>query len=154
MTAMRKAGALAAAFVLALLAAAAMAACGGSNTNSTTSTTPSVITGPTTVLFEGKLTVGGFSFYSFTVNTTGDADVMLASVTATTSPGSELNVVLGLAIGTPLGEDCQITSSLPATPALQSPLVNNLTPGTYCVRVYDIGNLTVPVNFAVRIVHT
>ena len=152
MTAIRKAGSIAAAFALAIAAATAMAACGGSS--STTPTTPTVVTGPTPTLFEGKLTVGGFAFYSFTVNSTGDADVMLASVTTTTSPGSELNVVLGLALGTPLGEDCSITASMPARPALQSPLVNNLTPGIYCVRVYDIGNLKAPVNFAVRIVHT
>lgn len=129
-----------------------LTACGGSSTSP--STTPTVTSGPTAALFEGQLAVGGSAFYSFTVTTTGDADVMLASVTTSTSPGSESNVVLGLALGTPLGEDCTITSALPASAALQSPLVSNLTPGIYCARVYDIGNLRAPVNFAIRIVHT
>ena len=31
---------------------------------------------------------------------------------------------------------------------------SNVAVGTYCVRVFDVGNLTVPVNFAVRIDHT
>jgi len=142
------AGACAAAIVLAL----AVSACGGSSNN--TSTAPSVISTPQPQLFEGKLDVGGSAFFSFTVSATGDADVMLASVTTSTTPGTSSNVVLGLGLGTPLGTDCSVTTSMPAFAALQSPLVSNLTAGIYCVRVYDIGNLRGPVNFAVRIVHT
>jgi hypothetical protein len=140
--------ACAAAIVLALV----VCACGGSSNN--TSTAPSVIATPQPELFEGKLDVGGSAFFSFTVQATGDADVMLASVTTSTTPGTSSNVVLGLGLGTPLGTDCNITTSMPAFAALQSPLVSNLTAGIYCVRVYDIGNLRGPVNFAVRIVHT
>jgi len=133
--------------------ALALSACGGSDTTTTT-TTPTAITGPTTALFEGQLDVGGSAFYSFTVTTTGLANVMLASVTTSTAPGTSSPVVLGLALGTPLGEDCTITNSLPASAGLTSQLVNSLTPGTYCARVYDIGNLQSTVNFAIRIVHT
>jgi len=79
---------------------------------------------------------------------------MLASVTTSTTPGNSTNVTLGMGLGTPLGTGCVETTSVQASPALQSPLVSNLTAGTYCVRVYDVGNLTAPVNFAVRIVHT
>ena len=133
--------------------ALAMSACGGSDSTSGV-TTPTLISGPQTVLFEGKLDVGGSAFSSFTVSTTGNANVMLASVTASSSPGTESSVVLGLALGTPLGTDCSIISALPASAALQSPLVNNLAPGIYCARVYDLGNLRSSVKFAVRIVHT
>ena len=139
------------------LAAVALAltlsACGG-NSDSTTATTPTVTTGPTTAQFEGTLDVGGSAFYSFTVTTQGDVDVMLASVTRTTSPGSESDVVLALGVGQPAATDCTVTTSLLARAALQSPLVSNVTPGIYCVRVYDLGNLRSTVNFAIRIVHT
>ena len=137
----------------AALAVAVVSACGGSN-SSTTSTTPTVVAGPSTESFEGTLTRNGSSFFSFTVQATGDAFVMLASVTSTTAPGSSLNTILGLGLGTPLGTDCVVTTSVLAFPALQSPLVSNLTAGVYCVRVYDVGNLTGNVNFAIRIVHT
>jgi len=137
----------------ALAFALALPACGGSD-SSATSTTPSVVSGPTTELFEGALTPGGSAFYSFTVATSGLTNVMLASVTTSSSPGTSLPVTLGLALGTPLGEDCIITNSLPASAALTSQLVNSLTPGTYCARVYDIGNLRSTVNFAIRIFHT
>ena len=142
--------------IMAVALALALPACGGSTSSTSTNpASPTVVATPTPVLFEGTLAPGGFAFYSFTVAATGDTDVMLASVTNTTLPGSETNVVLGLAVGTPLATDCSITSSLLARPALQSPLVaSQLTPGIYCVRVYDVGNLTSTVNFAIRIVHT
>ena len=130
-----------------------LAGCGGSSEN-TAATAPTITAGPTSALFEGKIDVGGSAFYSFTVTTTGDIDVMLASVTSTTSPGSESNVVLALGVGQPAATDCTVTTSLLARAALQSPLVGNVTPGIYCVRVYDVGNLRSTVNFAIRIVHT
>ena len=130
-----------------------LAACGGSSEN-TAATAPTLTASPTTALFEGKIDVGGSAFYSFTVTTTGDIDVMLASVTSTTTPGSESNVVVGLGVGQPAATDCTVTTSLLARAALQSPLVSNVTPGIYCVRVYDVGNLRSTVNFAIRIVHT
>jgi hypothetical protein len=139
--------------IAAIALALTMTACGGASSSSTPAA-PTIVATPTPELFEGQLAVGGSAFYSFTVAAQGDADVMLASVTTSTSPGSESNVVLGLALGAPLGTDCTVTSSLPARAALQSPLVNNLAPGIYCVRVYDIGNLRSSVNFAIRIVHT
>jgi len=144
---------LARAGVFALALAMALTACGGSD-NSTTTAQPTVVAGPSTELFEGKLDLRGSVFYSFSVQATGDTTVMLASVTTSTTPGTSTGVVLGLGVGSPLGTDCNLTKSVLAFGALQSPLVANLTPGIYCIRVSDVGNLTVPVNFAVRIVHT
>ena len=129
----------------------AAAACGGGDTPATT---PTAIAGPQTQLFEGTLAPGGSAFYSFTVDQTGNASVMLASVSTSTAPNTSVAITLGLALGTPLGTDCSITAALTASPSLTSPLVNSLTPGIYCARVYDIGNLKSTVNFAVRIVHT
>jgi len=139
---------------LAIALATGLMACGGSDNPSAATTGPTVVATPQPVLFEGKLDVGGSSFYSFAVSATGNTNVMLASVTTSTTPGNSTNVTLGMGLGTPLGTDCVVTTSVQASPALQSPLVSNLTAGTYCVRVYDVGNLKGPVNFAVRIVHT
>jgi len=133
--------------------ATAVAGCGGSD-NSATTATPTVVTGPQTELFEGKLDLRGSAFYSFTVLDTGTATFMLAAVTTSTTPGTSTGVVLGLGVGSPLGTGCVQTQTVPAFGALQSPLVANLTPGIYCVQVSDVGNMTVPVNFAIRIVHT
>ena len=138
------------AFALAVVLAFTTFACGGDDTV----TAPSTATAPQPLLFEGQLTVGGSAFYSFTVASTGLTNVMLASVTTTSAPGNSSAVVLGLAIGTPLGSDCTITNAVPAAAGLTSQLVNSLSPGTYCARVYDIGNLKSTVNFAIRILPT
>jgi hypothetical protein len=131
----------------------ACAACGGSDSPAAT-TEPSVIVGPQTLLFEATLDPGGFAFYSYTVQQTGNTSVMLASVSTSTAPNTTSAVALGMAFGTPLGTDCSITNPLTASAALTSPLVTSQAPGIYCVRVYDVGNLRSKVNFAIRIVHT
>ena len=129
-----------------------MAACGGDDT-STTTPTP---TGPSSQLFEGQLQNRGDSqFFSFAVTTAGDASVTLASVTTASTPGTSLNLPLGVGLGKPVGTDCSLTQQTTTGPGLVPQLTSsNLAVATYCVKVFDVGNLTVPVNFAVRITHT
>jgi hypothetical protein len=140
---------------IALALALAATACGGSN-NSAATTTPTTVATPTAELFEGKLQSRGDStFFSFTVNAAGNVNVTLASVTTATTPGSSTNLTLGVGLGSPLATDCNLTTQTTTGPGLTSQLVgSNFSPAIYCVRVFDVGNLTVPVNFAVRIVHT
>jgi len=140
--------------VLMMLALAA-AACGGSDSSST-ATEPTVVGTPSTELFEGKLQGAGDSaFYSFKVNTAGNVVVTLASVTTATTPGSSVNLPLGVGLGSPLATDCSLTSQTTTGPALTSQLTGaNFSPNIYCVRVFDVGTLRGPVNFAVRITHT
>jgi hypothetical protein len=132
--------------------AVVMAACGGDSSSPAAPTTTGTST--STLLFEGQLSVGGSAFYSFSVDNSGTTNVMLASTTTSTSPGTSANVVLGLGIGTPLATDCTVTAPFPVTANLQTAVSSNLTPGIYCVRVFDVGNMKVPLNFAIRIVHT
>ena len=136
--------------VLAVLAVVGLLSAACSNDNSTT--TPTTPTGPSTEVFSGTLDVQGSSFYSFTTTTSGQVSITLASLVAT-RPGPALNSALGLAVGAPLGTDCNVTSSVNTAPGLTAQLVSTLSPATYCARVYDIGNLTASVNFTVRIVH-
>jgi hypothetical protein len=123
-------------------------ACG----NDSSSTTAPTTTSPSTEVFSGTLAVQGSSFYSFTVVTSGTVSVTLASLVAT-PPGPALKSVVGLGVGTPLETDCSVTNSVTAAPGLTAQLVSSLTPAVYCVRIYDLGNLPVPVNFSIRIVH-
>jgi hypothetical protein len=60
---------------------------------------------------------------------------------------------MGLGVGTPLETDCSVTNSVATAPGLVAQLVNSLAAGTYCAKIYDLGGLTVPVDFTVRIVH-
>jgi hypothetical protein len=132
--------------------ALAMAACGGDNTT----TTPTTTTTPPPELFEGQLTGRGASqFFSFAVITAGNVNLTLASVTSAATPGTSLNLPLGVGFGTPVGTDCNVTQQTTTGPGLVPQLTaSNAAAGTYCVKVFDVGNVTVPVNFAVRIDHT
>jgi hypothetical protein len=132
---------------LLVIAGLSTAACGGDNAIPT----PAPI-GPSTEIFDGTLQMQGSSFFSFTVQTSGSVSITLASLIPT-KPGPALNTVMDLGVGQPLETDCNVTSSVAAAPALVPQLVNTLTPATYCARISDLGNLTTPVTFTIRIVH-
>jgi hypothetical protein len=133
--------------LLALALASLAAACG----NNSAPTSPST-TGPTTELFSGSLSVQSSSFYSFNATQAGTVNLMLASVT---SPGGRATspVILGLAFGIPMGTGCTHDQSLETAAGLNPQISAGTTSGVHCVDVYDVGNLTGPVSFTVRIVH-
>ena len=123
-------------------------ACGSDN-NPSTPTTPVL---PSSEVFTGTLAVKGSSFYSFTLAASGNVSITLASLVPK-APGPAVSAVMGLGVGTPDGTDCAITNSVTTAPGLSAQLVNSLTPATYCTKIYDLGELTAPVDFAVRIIH-
>jgi hypothetical protein len=133
--------------LLALVLASLAAACGGSTT-----TSPSSTTAPTSELFSGSLSAQGSSFYSFNATTAGTVSLMLASVTPD-GGRSTSTVILGLAFGIPMGTGCTHDQSLETAAALTSQIATPTTSGVHCVDVYDVGNLTGPVSFTVRILH-
>jgi hypothetical protein len=119
---------------------------------SDTPTTPTTPALPTTEAFSDTLGVQGSSFYSFTVAATGQVSLTLASLVPT-QPGPAVNTVMGLGVGSPSGTDCSVTNSVTTAPGLVAQLVSSQSAGTYCAKIYDVGGLTGPVNFTVRIVH-
>ena len=120
-------------------------------TSPTTTTPATTIAEPTVAEeFVGTITVGGSSFYSFTVEQNGTVQITLANVGGTNVPST---VWLGLGIGVPAGEDCATTSALNTQAATSAQLTGTYTPGIYCARVHDIGNLVAPATFTVSIAH-
>lgn len=119
-------------------------------TSATTTTTTTTASPTTTEDFNGTVSVGGSSFYAFTVGENGTVNVTLASVGGVGVPAT---VWMGLGIGTPSGEECS-TTTLTNGPAGSSPQVSSVyAPGIYCVKVADIGNLAQPATFAITIAH-
>jgi hypothetical protein len=120
---------------------------------STTSTTTSTTAAAPTVSesFTGTLPVGGFRFYSFNIAVNGTVNVTLNSVSGAGVPST---VQLGLGIGTPSGLDCSTTVNVTAgTTAAKPQTTGTFGPGTFCVRVYDVGNLFAAANFNITIAH-
>jgi hypothetical protein len=130
---------------LAPLALALMVAACHSNP----STSPTTTTGGlTTETFNGTVAVGGSDSKTFTVAVTG-----VVSVTLTAASPS---VTMGLGVGQPGGASgCVLLpgGSTTATAGTLAQLAGEVTPGTFCVQVYDVGNQTVPVSYTVTVAH-
>jgi hypothetical protein len=138
------------AFLFALLVATtAGPACGSIAESPTSPSTPSL----TRDVFEGTIPAAGSSFYSFTVVEAGAVHLTLVSL-AMDASRSTVSVSMGLGIGIPNGAGCDLTMSVIAAPALVSHLTVPMGAGSYCTELFDVGNLTTPVRFAVRIVHS
>jgi hypothetical protein len=124
----------------------AIAAAGCGLPESTTSPT----TTPPTESFSGTLALQGSNVFAFTVTQTGTVAVTLASLSPSPTGG------VGLGIGTPSGTAaCTLTSSTPnATAASTAQITITLNPGTFCVKVYDTGNVTTASTFTINLVHS
>jgi hypothetical protein len=123
-----------------------------SPTDTTTTTTAAVAAEPTiSEHFTGTLGVGGSAFYSFEVTSYGTVNMTLHNVGGVT--GVPESVWVGIGIGVPDATDC-ITTTSGNTQAGGGPHVSSvLDAGTYCARIYDIGNLAAPTPFSALIVH-
>jgi hypothetical protein len=131
---------------LTCLASVLVAAGCGLLEESSTSPTP---TTPPTEAFSGTLAVQGSSMFTFTVTQAGTVSVTLASL----SPSS--TVAVGLGIGTPSGtSSCTLTSSTPnAIAGSTAQLTVTANSGAWCVKVYDVGNLTAASTFTINVFH-
>jgi hypothetical protein len=129
--------------VLAFAAALSAAACG-----SDTPTTPTVPTVPaTTDTFNGTLTPSGGSTFTFLTSRSGSVTATLASL------GPDSGLTVGLLLGSWNGNACAV--QLVKDNAVQSSTLLGATSaaGSLCVRIYDVGNLTGPVDFQITVQH-
>lgn len=128
-----------------------VAGCGNSPTSPTTTTTTTTVADPTVnEVFQATVPVGGFSFYSFTVAQNGTVNLTLVEVGGQYVPST---VTVGLGLGVPDGTDCTVSTSANTASGTTAQVTATLGPGTYCARVYDVGNLFAPAAFSVAIDH-
>jgi hypothetical protein len=125
----------------AAFAVVGLAACGGS---SSTPTTPAAPT--STETFTGTVSAGGVSFNSFTVAQTGTLTATLVSL----SP--QATITMGFGIGQPATTGCSLISA-DETSRVGSVLQGTIDPGTFCVELYDIGNVQGSVDYTVTVDH-
>jgi hypothetical protein len=134
--------------VLLLLATLATAAAGCNEDDPTTPTTPNPPTTPLTFTqtFSGTLNTNGGSTSPFTATTGG-------TVTATlTTVAPDATVVVGMSLGTWTGSACQVV--IANDNALQGAVITGTvtSAASLCVRVYDVGRVTSPVNYTITVV--
>ena len=123
---------------------------GCSNNTPAAPSTTSTSTGPT--FFTGSLAPRSSSFYSFTLTQPGAVSLTLASLTSGAHNAVPATIV-GLGFGTPVGTDCGLTTSLKTGAGLVAQINTAGGTGTFCVDIFDVGNLRSPVDFVIRIVH-
>jgi hypothetical protein len=126
--------------VIGLSAAIMLAGCGSDSTPTTPSNTSKTVTEN----WSSVVAPGGASTRSFTVNSAG-----AIVVTLTAGP------TVGLGIGLPRtsGGGCRLGVSVNASPATTPQISTQADAGQYCVQVYDLGTLTDPIGFALKIEH-
>jgi hypothetical protein len=131
---------------VALLAIFATPGCSDSNTPTGPTPAPVPIV---TDSFSGTLTVNGAITHPFLVSTPSTVTATLVAV----SPDS--TIPIGLSIGTwnNTTESCQTVISNDL--ALQGRVLIGTaqTSGAFCVRVYDVGRLTLPTTYDIQVSH-
>jgi len=126
--------------VIAIGAAMMLAGCGSDNAP----TTPSAPSGRVTENWSSVLAPGGASTRTFTLNSAGTI-----VVTMTAGPTA------GLGVGLPRthGGGCRLGVSVNASPDTTPQISTQADAGQYCIQVYDLGTLTDPIGFALKIEH-
>jgi hypothetical protein len=119
---------------------------GGCNNNTTTATAPEA---PTLVseVFSGTVTVNGAFTHPFAVGRAGSVTVQLTAL----SPDDTVSV--SLALGTWNGSACQIVIANDTAKLSTAVLGTATAAGTLCIRVSDVGNLTAPTDYDVKVDH-
>ena len=129
---------------LALLVAVAAAGCSGEINNLPTTPDPVIVTDT----FIGTLTVNGAQTHNVFTGATG---VVTATIT---SLGENVPEKVGFSMGTLAGATCSVvlhndsavvTSNLLGTVASLN--------GSLCIRLYDVGSLTGPVDYTITVTH-
>ena len=126
--------------------------CSNSSSSPTTPSTTGSSASGSPYYFTGTLAPQNSSFYSFTIARAGTVSVTLASLSVgpfTPTPSTSV----GLGFGTPAGTGCSLTRSLKTGAGLAAQIVTAVATGVFCVDIFDVGSLTVPTDFVIRIVH-
>lgn len=124
-------------------------ACGGGGSSSSV-TAPSATVAVTTESFTGTVTVGGSDSHNFTVALANGQ--LNATLTAAGPPST---IYMGLGLGAPSGSTCTLITgaSLVTQASATAQLSGTAAAGTFCVMVYDAGNQTSDITYAVTVNH-
>ena len=129
----------------------------GCSSGSSDSSSPITVPSPTVAEnFTGTIAVNGTDFHGFTVGGSGGT----VSVTLTAA-GPPSTIYMGVGIGTPAAATATAASScavlangsVATPPGTAQQLSGTAGPGNYCVTVFDVGNQTAEVTYAVTVQH-
>src|SRR5258707_7132124 len=96
--------------------------------------------------FTGTLVAKASDGHLVTVAKDGNIDVTLTTLTPTTT------ITVGLGVGNPVAEGCSLLIYNNGAQA-GTLLSGSAGPGSYCVIVYDVGNVTNTLSYTISVVH-
>lgn len=109
--------------------------------------TPTPATPTISETFTGTLLPLNSSMNTFTVQQIGGIQVTLISVSPPAS--------VGIGVGTPSGASCLLLDNLTVVAGPNVQMTGTATvAGTFCVSVFDAGNLVESVNYTVSVLHS
>jgi hypothetical protein len=123
--------------------------CGVESTTTPTTPTTSMTITPTTELFTGTVSQLGSSTNPFTVSVTGSVKIQLTSVAPLAT------MALGVEIGTWNGTICTTITKNDNARSGTTALTGTAAAGSYCVNVYDSGNIpeASSVDYTIQVLH-
>jgi hypothetical protein len=95
--------------------------------------------------FEGTITVNGAATHIFTTERAGQASANLLTLTPE-------GAIVSFVFGPFNGQYCQATI-FKDDAAVGQTLVGNATAGSFCVRIADVGRLTGPATYSIKVSH-
>jgi hypothetical protein len=109
--------------------------------------TESDVTGPSTSdTFTGTLASSGNAKFGVTVKGNGELDVTLSTLTPQTT------ITVGLGIGIPQAGSCGLITAV-ENAKVGTTLPASVAPGSYCVLLYDVGNIQGLDTFTLSVLH-
>ncbi|HKT80981.1 MAG TPA: hypothetical protein VJP86_12225 [Vicinamibacterales bacterium] len=126
--------------VLLALAAAASFACG----DDTPSNTPTPTT-PVTQIFASNIVPKGTAVRFFASTLSGTVTAKLTSLSQSVPMG------LGIGLGTPDTRQCYLNTQVTTEPGADTTISTAIDPGYFCVRLWDLGNLTDTASFSITL---
>jgi hypothetical protein len=109
--------------------------------------TPVPVVPTVTDTFSDTLLVAGSNTHQFTIGAVGGVKITLASL----DPGA----AVGLGVGTPSAGTCTVIDHVTAVAGKSVLLSGTATvPGSYCVTIYDLGNLVEPAAYTITVLHS
>ena len=126
-------------FVSGLLALALAAVLGGCSN-------PAGANNTTTDTFNGTVTSTGFDSHPFTVSNSGDVVATLTALSPQTT------ITVGFGLGQPTSTGCSLYSYSESA-RIGTVLSGTIGAGTYCVTVYDVGNIQGTDTYTLTVLH-
>ena len=109
--------------------------------------TPVPVAPTVTDTFSDTLLVAGVNTHQFAVTTVGGVKITLSSLV----PGASV----GLGVGTPSIGSCSVIDHVTAVAGGSVLLSGTATvPGSYCVTIFDLGNLVEPAVYTINVLHS